>query len=183
MTDGSWFEQFYSASYSRLVIIALGFTRNLGEAEEVVQEAFLRGYARRSRLAGVHNPEAWVCTVAMNVARRRHRRRAMADRLLLRRARDRVDSASASSDPTAVTEHADLMAAIAALPDEQRETVVLHYLADLPVTEVAVRTGVAVGTVKSRLARARAALQDTLRGVADDDLLATDELQEADDHG
>ena len=182
MTDGRWFEQFYSASYSRLVIIALGFTRNLGEAEEVVQEAFLRAYARQSRLAAVHNPEAWVCTVAMNVARRRHRRRVMADRLLLRRARDRSDSGQLT-DPGASTEHADLMAAIAALPPDQRETVVLHYLADLPVTEVAVRTGVAVGTVKSRLARARAALQDSLRGVADDDLLATDEFQEADDHG
>jgi RNA polymerase sigma-70 factor (ECF subfamily) len=182
VTDGSWFEQFYSGSYARLVIIALGFTRDLAEAEEVVQEAFLRAYARQSRLAGVHNPEAWVCTVAMNVARRRHRRRVMADRLLLRGARDRAGSGRAT-DPSALTEHADLMAAIAELPDDQRQAVVLHYLADLPVTEVAVRTGVAVGTVKSRLFRARAAMQQTLRGVADEDLLATDELQEADDHG
>lgn len=182
MTDGSWFEQFYAGSYSRLVVIALGFTRNLAEAEEVVQEAFLRAYGRRGRLAGVHNPEAWVCTVAMNVARRRHRRRTMADRLLLRHARDRSDVGPVT-DPTTVTEHADLMAAIAALPDDQRQTVVLHYLADLPVTEVAVRTGVAVGTVKSRLARARAAMQQALHVVADDDLLAADELQEADDRG
>lgn len=179
MAVGSWFEQFYTASYSRLVVIALGFTRNLADAEEVVQEAFLRAYDRRTRLATVHNPEAWVCTVAMNIARRRHRRRVVADRLLLRRAADPTDQAARTSSGLR-DDHSDLMAAIAALPDDQRRAVVLHHLVDLPVAEVAVRTGVAVGTVKSRLSRARAALHEALRdnvyGVRDANL-----LQEAED--
>ena len=59
-------------------------------------------------------------------------------------------------------EHADLYRAIRALPDGQREAVFLHHLADLSVEEIAARTGNPVGTVKSRLARGRAALADQL---------------------
>jgi len=182
-TDDEWFAQLYDASYPRLVVIALAFTGDLSEAEDVVQEAFLRAYARRGRLATVHNPEAWICTVAMNVARRRHRRRAMADRLLLRRAQDPSNGAGEGRGRGRDTPDPDLMAAISALPEAQRTVVVLHYLADLPVAEVAVRTGVPEGTVKSRLARAREALHheldaDRSPGVADANL-----LQEADDGG
>lgn len=68
--DGAWFAQLYEASYRRLVVIVLNVTSDLGEAEEVVQEAFLRAYARPARVRTVHNPEAWICTVALNLARR-----------------------------------------------------------------------------------------------------------------
>ena len=73
--DPAWFDELYRQSYRRLVLIALSITRNLGDAEDVVQEAFARGYAKRRTLAGVDNPEAWLTTVALNVARRRMRRR------------------------------------------------------------------------------------------------------------
>lgn len=178
--DDAWFAQLYEASYRRLVVIALSLTSDVVEAEEVVQEAFVRAYARQSRLRTVHNPEAWICTVALNVARRRHRRHTIVLRSLLRRS---VDPTQAASPEDATVVDDELMTAIAALPVEQREAVLLHYLADLPVGEVAVRTGVAEGTVKSRLARARAGLQRALRdgrsfGVTDAAL-----LQEAEDHG
>lgn len=178
--DDAWFAQLYEASYRRLVVIALSLTRDLGEAEEVVQEAFLRAYARQSRLRTVHNPEAWICTVALNIARRRHRRHTIAIRSFLRRA---LDPTQALSPDDAIAADDELMEAIAALPESQREVVVLHYLADLPVAEVAVRIGVAQGTVKSRLARARATMQQAFlvsrpRGVTDAGL-----LREAEDHG
>jgi len=51
-----------------------------------------------------------------------------------------------------------LMAAMRRLPAAQREAIALHYLADLPINEVATATGVPVGTVKARLSRGRAAL-------------------------
>lgn len=73
--DPAWFDELYRQSYRRLVLIALSITRDLGDAEDVVQEAFARGYAKRRTLAGVDNPEAWLTTVALNVARRRMRRR------------------------------------------------------------------------------------------------------------
>jgi len=58
--------------------------------------------------------------------------------------------------------NADLYRAIRALPDLQREAVFLHYLADQSIDEVSANTGSPVGTVKSRLARGRAALAEQL---------------------
>jgi RNA polymerase sigma-70 factor (ECF subfamily) len=55
-----------------------------------------------------------------------------------------------------------LMEALRALPVAQRKVVVLHHLLDLPVEQVAAELGVPVGTVKSRLARARGALASRL---------------------
>lgn len=178
--DDAWFVQLYEASYRRLVVIVLSVTSDLGEAEEVVQEAFLRAYARQARVRTVHNPEAWVCTVALNVARRRRRRHVLGARLLVRRAVDPTRAAPPAEDAGMDEE---LLDAIAALPGEQREAVVLHYLADLPVAEVALRTGVAEGTVKSRLARARTAMQHALQDIRPHGVADTGLLQEAEDHG
>jgi len=55
-----------------------------------------------------------------------------------------------------------LVAALARLPERQRQAVVLHYLADLPLAAIALELGVAEGTVKSWLHRARTALADQL---------------------
>ena len=59
------------------------------------------------------------------------------------------------------------MAALRRLPLAQREAIALHYLADLPVAEVASSLGVPVGTVKTRLSRGRAALAVLLSGSPD----------------
>ncbi len=61
------------------------------------------------------------------------------------------------------------MAALRALPADQRRAVVLHYLADLTVEQVATETGASVSAVTSRLARGRAALQELLTEDRTDD--------------
>lgn len=155
MDDPAWFDELYRQSYRRLVLIALSTTRNLGDAEEVVQEAFARGYAKRRTLAGVDNPEAWLTTVALNVARRRMRRRTFGA--------GPAGPGPDDADPVdRRISNLDLFDAILRLPEQQREAVVLHHLADLPLEEIARRLGVAVGTLKSRLARGRSTLADLL---------------------
>src|SRR6188508_962264 len=64
----------YAASYRRLLGQLIGVTGSVAEAEDVVQEAFVRGLDRPSRLLGADNPEAWLRTVAVNLARSRWRR-------------------------------------------------------------------------------------------------------------
>lgn len=155
--DEEWFASLYETCYRRLVLIVLAGTRDLAEAEEVVQEAFVTAYAKRDTVRAADNPEAWICTVALNVGRRRWRRRGIADRLSGRA----QDSAPADLGDVRA-ENADLYQAIRALPVAQREAVFLHHLADLPVEEIAVRVGVPIGTVKSRLARGRTALAGQL---------------------
>lgn len=165
MTSGEqgWFETLYGSSYRRLTLIVMATAGvDLLEAQEIVQEAFAVAYAKREVLSSVTNPEAWVCTVAINIGRRRWRRSRIADRLMRRDRQARVpDVADVGAD------NADLYRAIRSLPATQREAVFLHHLADLSVEEIAVRTGSPIGTVKSRLARGRAALANRLDGPAD----------------
>ena len=156
------FETLYVNSYRRLTLIVMATGgADLVEAQEIVQEAFAIAYAKREILTNVTNPEAWVCTVAVNIGRRRWRRGRVAARLMRR---ERPAPAADVSDVSAG--HADLYRAIRSLPADQREAVFLHHLADLSVQEIAARTGSPIGTVKSRLARGRAALAHQLGGPA-----------------
>lgn len=149
----------YQACYRRLVAQLYAFTNDLVEAQDVVQEAFARALARPHGLANVDNPEAWLRTVAINVIRRRWRRRKLLDAILLR---DRP--VARVTEPGPEPDNSDLRAALALLPRPFREVIVLHYLADLPVDEVAEVLDVPVGTVKSRLSRGRSALAAHLSG-------------------
>ena len=141
----------YDASYRRLVGQLYAVCGDLAEAEDVVQEAFVRAVASSRRFAGVDNPEAWLRTVAVNLARSRFRRRVLAERLLARTASP-LHPGGMSEDRIA------LVGALRRLPAPQREALALHYLADLPVHEVARTVDAPVGTVKARLSRGRAAL-------------------------
>jgi len=160
--DQDWFESLYAASYARLVLITLANSRDIAEAEEIVQEAFAKAYAKQSTVRAADNAAAWVCAVAINLARRRWRRRAMFHRLMRRDPPPGNNDTDTAALVDVRTENADLYRAIRALPDVQREAVFLHHLADLPLDEVAARTGVPVGTVKSRLSRGRTALAEKL---------------------
>jgi RNA polymerase sigma-70 factor (ECF subfamily) len=153
--------ELYDGCYRRLIGQLYSVTGDLGEAQDAVQEAFVRALAARRRFARVDNPEAWLRVVALNVARRRIRRRAHLDRLL-RRATPGVHTV-----PGLSPDHVAVVAALRRLPPAQAEAVALYHLADLPVAEIADLTGVAVGTVKARLSRGRARLATLL----DDDPL------------
>jgi RNA polymerase sigma-70 factor (ECF subfamily) len=143
------FEEFYDAVFGRLVGQLYLVTGDLHDAEDAVQEALTRAAARWTRVRDYEVPEAWVRRVAMNLAsdgfRRARRWLAVAVRL-----RPNVEA-----DTTWVLDGLAVAAALRALPLAQRKVVVLHHLLDLPVERVAAELGVPVGTVKSRLARAR----------------------------
>ncbi|WP_432985627.1 RNA polymerase sigma factor [Dactylosporangium sp. CA-233914] len=152
-------EEVYHACYRRLVVQLFAFTTDLTEAQDVVQEAFARAVARPRGFAGIDNPEAWLRTVALNVARRRWRRRRVLDLIMLRERP--LQDHPAHPDPDIRT---DLTEALDAIPRSYREVIVLHYYADLSVEEIAAALNVPTGTVKSRLSRARTALAARLRG-------------------
>jgi len=149
----------YHASYRRLVAQVYAFTTDLSEAQDAVQEAFARALARRGHLSDIDAPEAWLRTVAVNIVKRRWRRKQLLDRIMLReRPVTRFLEEAPEPDRT------DLREALATIPRTYREVIVLHYLADLPVDEVAAILEVPVGTVKSRLSRGR----EALKGLLDD---------------
>ncbi len=150
--DEQEFDDFYSASFRRVTNQLHAMIGDRDEAQECVQEAFVRAWAHRGRLARVEHPEAWVRTTAYRLAVSRWRRTTRG-----RRPADRAVSAATETRP-ADESHVALVAALSRLPAAQRQALVLHHLADRSVREVAREVGVAEGTVKARLSRGRAAL-------------------------
>lgn len=146
----------YTATCPRLVGLLTVIGGSRADAEEVAQEAFVRVLLRWSTVREYDDPEMWLRTVAVRLLISRHRRHRVA-RLALPRL-----AGAQQSEPEVTDERLDLAAAIARLPMDQRAVVVLHHLDDRSVDQVARDLRVPVGTVKSRLARARAALAPLL---------------------
>ncbi len=147
-------QELYAASYRRLLGQLIGVTGSVAEAEDVVQEAFVRGLDHPRRLLNADNPEAWLRTVAVNLARSRWRRAQRLVGLAPRLVEERCDD---DTDGNLV-----LLQALRKLPAGQREVIALHHLADLTVVQVADTLGLPTGTVKARLSRGRAALSALL---------------------
>jgi RNA polymerase sigma factor (sigma-70 family) len=164
MAQNESLRDLYDGCYRRLVGQLYAICGNLGEAEDAVQEAFVRAVEKPRRFAAVDNPEAWLRVVALNVVRR-HFRRMKRYRGLLSRA---AASMPAGDVPGLSPDHVQLVDALRQLPLEQREAITLHHIVDLPVREVALQLGVPEGTVKARLARGRARLAPLVQEFADD---------------
>jgi RNA polymerase sigma-70 factor (ECF subfamily) len=146
----------YAASYLRLVRILTLAAGSRADAEDVVQEAFVRLAARWAKVSRYDDPEAWVRAVAFHLLSNwRRRGRAQARALLAHRPPERAREPSGDG--------VDLRRALATLPLGQRQVVVLHHLLELPVADIAAELKIPVGTVKSRLSRARVALAPLLR--------------------
>jgi RNA polymerase sigma-70 factor, ECF subfamily len=154
--DEREFDELYVSSYPRLTAQLYAMVGDRDEAEECVQEAFVRAWQHRGKLERSGQPEAWVRTTAYRLAVNRWRRV-----LLSRRSPDRALNASTSAAEPSEARLA-LVAALRELPEPQRRALVLHHIADLTVAEVARETGVADGTVKAQLSRGRAALAELL---------------------
>jgi RNA polymerase sigma-70 factor (ECF subfamily) len=130
----------------RLALRLLGGRR--AEAEDAVQDTWLRASARFHEFRGEASLRTWLAGFAINCCRERWRRR-------------EPDASEpeevAASEP--IVDRLDLERAIAALPDGQREVFVLHDLEGFTHEEIATRLGIVPGTSKSQLSRARAALR------------------------
>lgn len=145
------FDAFYQGSFARLVGQIYAMCGNVAEAQDCVQEAFVRAWDRRRTLDHEQAPEAWVRTVAYRLAVSRWRKARKAFR-----PPDRAHLPASPAEPD-VTRLA-ISRALQQLPADQRRALVLYHLGDLSVADVAAEVGVPVGTVKARLARGRAAL-------------------------
>jgi RNA polymerase sigma-70 factor (ECF subfamily) len=146
------FDAVYAAQYADLTVQLYAYFGDRQEAQDVVQEAFCRALRRWSTVSRYDDPVAWVRRVAWNLAVSRWRRSRTA-LSFLRRQRPQEPQVAG---PT--TDRIELVEALATLPAAQRRAMVLHYLGDLSLSEIAERESVAIGTVKSWLHRGRAAL-------------------------
>jgi RNA polymerase sigma-70 factor (ECF subfamily) len=149
------FEAFYAAAYRRVLVQVFALLGDLQEAEDATQDAFAKASFHWRRIAAYDQPEAWVRRVAFNHARNSTRR---ARRWLVALARH----GPPAPVPAATPDRVDLQRALRRIAPRHREVLVLHYVADLSVEEVARQLRLPLGTVKSRLSRARSALAEQL---------------------
>jgi RNA polymerase sigma-70 factor, ECF subfamily len=143
------------------------------EAEDVVQETFLRAYHGLGNFRGESSLKTWLYAIALNRARARHGTLGRL-RAIFTPGRVREDDPFASlddaADPASTPEEnavlkerrTRLRAAIRALPEEFRAAVLLRDLEGLSYDEVAQVLSIPIGTVRSRLARGRALLREKL---------------------
>jgi RNA polymerase sigma-70 factor (sigma-E family) len=146
-TDPATFEAIYTAEHGRLVRTAALITGSVAAAEDIVQEAFAKLHPRLRR---IDNPAAWLHRVVVNAARNDVRHALVRRRFLERQRRPETSVDAPISD---------LVESLRRLPARQRAVVVLRFYEDRPEAEIARLLGMRLGTVKSTLHRALAALR------------------------
>jgi RNA polymerase sigma-70 factor (ECF subfamily) len=153
------FAGFYADSFRRLVGQLYAMTGDQAEAQDAVQEAFVRAWARRGTFDRDGSPEAWIRVTAWRIAASRWRRARNGIRLGQLAARP-------ESTPGPTPDRVAFADALRQVPADQRRALVLYHLCDMTIDQIAAETGARSGTVKGRLARGRAALAPYLSETA-----------------
>jgi RNA polymerase sigma-70 factor, ECF subfamily len=129
------------------------------DAEDVVHDAAVRAWQSAGSLRDPAAFEAWFDRIVVNACRDRIRRNRRVRFVELQAEDDRQ-----VADPfKALLDHDEVLRLTRRLSSDERMVVVLHYWADLPLTEVATRLGWPAGTVKTRLHRALEVMRDEQR--------------------
>ncbi|MDG4798112.1 RNA polymerase sigma factor [Micromonospora sp. WMMD1082] len=151
-----------AAAYRTAVLLGAG-----SDAEDVIQEAFVKGYRRLSRYRGESSFRAWLLAIVANETRNLHRSRERRNGLLLRAAR--LSAGAEATEDGAVgavlagERRAALVRALRLLPAKDREVIVCRYFLDLSEDETVTMLGWPRGTVKSRTSRALVKLRGLLQ--------------------
>ena len=162
--DARAFEELVASHQHRVFGVALRMLGGAAEAEEVAQEAFLRAHRSLGEFRGDAKLSTWLYTI---VSRLCLNRLASGDRRAVRHSEEvLLRVADEGSGPEVRAERGQLEGAlhraIAELPEERRVVIVLRDLEGLSYEEIALALGLELGTVRSRLHRARMDLKDKL---------------------
>jgi RNA polymerase sigma-70 factor (ECF subfamily) len=142
------------------------------DVEDLTQDVFLRVYRNLHRVRGQSSFYTWLYRITVNVFFDHNKKRKRADVRLTRLQNALVDASNQGPDPQdpfratleALTQDA-FSRAIQLLPEPFRDVVAMREVDDLSYEEIAMITGISIGTVRSRLSRARARLKESMRPV------------------
>ena len=157
--DGTTFESLYRTHAKRIYSLAYRFAGNAAEAEELLQDIFLLAYRKLGSFRHEAALSTWLHRLAVNRC---------LDHVRSRAARQDAATEPLSAEAAAPAEsgpitHLDIERAIAQLPDGCRMAFVLHDVEGYGHREVAERLGIATGTSKSQVHKARLRLRRLLR--------------------
>jgi RNA polymerase sigma-70 factor (sigma-E family) len=153
------FEDFFHDNYERLLRAMYLATGNRHEAEDLAQDAMARVLERWDRVREVEDPVGYVYRVALN------RRRSLLRRLAVGVRKAPGPQPDPAGEPmTAVEDRDAIRRALQALPDTQREALVLCDWLGMTDSEAGAVLRISAGAVRTRLHRARAAMRESLGG-------------------
>ena len=153
------YDRLFHDEYPKMVALAASVAGDRDHAEDIAQEALGRLAKNWKSVQGYDKPGAWLRRVTINLALSRRRRLASEAKALLRLPRPEPTLAPTPTDDAAVWR------AVASLPGKQRAVVSLHFLEDLPLTEIADILDISPSTARVHLHRARQTLRDQLEEV------------------
>ncbi len=156
--DVQAFERLYRSHAGRIHAMCMSLAGNTHEAEEFTQKAFVQAWESLPRFRGESGFGTWLHRIAVNVALA-HRRKALREAGKLQFADSGEPLASGAGNPDGGM---DIERAVAALPDGAREVFVLHDVEGYRHEEIAAIAGIAVGTSRAQLHRARSLLRERL---------------------
>jgi len=169
MAEASWtadeaLERLYAAHWRQLVRLSVLLVRDVGTAEEVVQDAFVAVHRRWDRLRDPDKGLAYLRRTVVNQSRSTLRHRMVVARHVERG----PDPAQPVPDPPDedFARRAAVLEAMRALPQRQREVLALRYYLDLSEADIAETLGISRGAVKSHASRGASALRELLKGDA-----------------
>lgn len=154
-------EQLYAAHWRQLVRLSVLLVRDLGQAEEIVQDVFVATHGRWSKLRDPDKAVAYLRQGVVNRSRSALRHRGVVERHLAS-ASPPDDEPGADEQVLQTARRRVVLNALATLPQRQREVVALRYYLDLSETDIATTLGISRGSVKSHASRGLAALRPLL---------------------
>jgi RNA polymerase sigma-70 factor (ECF subfamily) len=162
--DDKAFEMLVGRFQDRLLNFVGRIVTDRDTAEELVQETFLRIFNQKNSYTPVYAVSTWIYTIALNLARSELRKRKLRHFLSL----DFIKEEADIELPDKINLEAESLApiiqlAIEKLPDDYKTAFVLCDIQRLPYQQIAEVMRVPVGTVKSRINRARSMLRDKLK--------------------
>jgi len=170
--DEKAFADVFQRYFEPLYRILLRYTKSPSEAEDIVQQAFVRLWEGRRRLKEVDDPAAWLYTITRNEFRDRYRKLRVSQRYRQYLHEVFEEEAGTPEETLILKQHEHLMKrAIAGLSDRQREAYLLSREAGLTYEEIAVRMGLERTTVKEHISRAVKAIKAFLLAHKDELLL------------
>ena len=168
--DRGAFEELVRRHQTRIVNYAMAIVKDPADAEDVAQETFIRAYRSLARFRGDSSFKTWLYTIATNAARTGLERRGRRGRVEDGSLDDETGPLAAADVPageadaeTALVRREAIDRALAALPADLRVAVVLRDVEGLDYKEIAAATGAPIGTVESRIFRARRRLRPLLQ--------------------
>ncbi len=152
--DRTALKQLYARHHGVLYALTLRMTGRAADAEDVVQEAFIKAWKAIPQFRGDTSFKNWLCKIGLNLCRNQIRRN---------RETGELEETAAPMQETDALAKVWLEDALRKLPEGYREVLVMHDVMEMRHHEIGEILGISTGTSKSQLHRARSKMRDVLR--------------------